>query len=203
MWNRLAIDAKDIFSNFLLCLLSRSGRKVFRPLPTTLHAEKPNDVLHFEYFYLNVSDNVEKYAFFIKVDFRGYAWLTAASNAGATHAVEISSRWKRTLTAPMCSVSDKGTHFMNDLLASMSNNSNIQHKPTAAYSPWVHETVERLNCDILAGLRAILIKLKLAPQNWNFTINNLLSIFNESPAPRLIKCLDGTTWSPLQIVTGH
>lgn len=115
-WNGLTTIAKYVFSIYLLCLLSRSGAKVPRPLATTLHDEKPNDVLQFDYLYLGESDNDEKYVFVVKGDFSCYAWLGSASNASATHAVEVMSWWESIFTARMYWVSDQSAHFMNDLL---------------------------------------------------------------------------------------
>lgn len=37
----LLVDAKDFVANFLLCVLSRSGSYVSRPLVATLHASRP------------------------------------------------------------------------------------------------------------------------------------------------------------------
>lgn len=64
---------------------------------------------------------------------------------------------------------------------------NIQHKPTVAYSPCVNDTVERLNRDILAALRALIAELKLAPRDWASVLEIIPSILNEAPEARLVK----------------
>lgn len=202
VWNGVTTDAREFVSNCLLCVLSRSGSAVPRPLSQTLHATKPNDVLHFDYLFLGKSTADDKYVFVLKDDFSGYAWVTPTSNATAEHAAETLARWQRTFTAPCFWVSDQGPHFINEVLSTMANTFNIQHKPTVAYSPWVNGTVERLNRDILAALRSLLAELKLGPQDWPAVINILPTILNEASEERLGKNSDGTTRSPLQVMTG-
>lgn len=201
-WKGLTTDAKDFVSNCLLCVLSRSGSKVPRPLAITLHASRPNEVLHFDYPYLGEGDNDKQYAFVVKDDFSGYASLSATASASALHAAGVLARWQRTFTAPLYWVSDQGAHFVNALLQSMARDFNIQHKPTVAYSPWVNGTVERLNRDILAAMRSILAELKMAPQDWTLVIDQIPSILNEAPEERLGRNPDGSTRSPLQVMTG-
>lgn len=76
VWKGLTTDAKDFVSNCLLCVRSRSGSKVPRPLSSTLNASKPNEVLHFDYVYLGDGDNENRYVFILKDDFSGYVWLS-------------------------------------------------------------------------------------------------------------------------------
>lgn len=202
VWKGITTDVREFVSNCLLCVLSRSGATIPRPLAQTLHAVKPNDVLHFDYLFLGRSDGDLKYVLVVKDDFSGYVWVTPTSNATAEHAAETLSRWQRTFTAPSYWVSDQGPHFINETLSTMAQSYNIQHKPTVAYSPWVNGTVERLNRDILTAMRALLAELKLGPQDWAAVIDIIPSIINEAPEQRLGRDTDGSWRSPLQVMTG-
>lgn len=143
-----------------------------------------------------------KYVLVIKDDFSGYAWLSSTTSATAAHAAETLSRWQRTFTAPVYWVSDQGAHFINAVMSDMADAFNIKHRPTVAYSPWVNGTVERLNRDILAALRAMLGELKLAPQDWVSVIDIIPSVLNEASESRLGRNQDGTMRSPLEVMTG-
>lgn len=46
------------------------------------------------------------------------------------------------------------------------HNHRIAHRPTITYCPWTNGTVEPLNRDILAAMRALLAELKLGPHYW-------------------------------------
>lgn len=201
-WTGIVTDVKDFVANCLLCVLSRSGSKVPRPLATTLHATKPNNVLHFDYLFLGEGPHANKYALVVKDDFSGYCWISPTPTASSEHAAETLARWQRTFTAPVYWISDQGAHFINALMKTMADTYNIQHKPTVAYSPWVNGTIERINRDILAAMRAMLAELKLGPQDWMSVIDIIPSVINEAPQSRLGHNPDGSTRSPLQVMTG-
>lgn len=189
-------------SHCLLCVLSRSSSKVPRLLAITLHASRPNEVLHFDYLYIGEGENDKRYALAVKDDFSGYTWLRATTSASALNAPEGLSRLQRTFTAPLYWVSDQGAQLFNASLESMARDFNIQQKPTVAYFPWVNGTVERLNRDILAAMQAMPGELNMAPQEWASVIDLIPSILNEAPEERLGRNADGSTWSALQDITG-
>lgn len=48
-WKDMLGDTKDFVAGCIFCLLSKSGTKVPRPLASTLHGARPNQVINFEY----------------------------------------------------------------------------------------------------------------------------------------------------------
>ncbi len=54
-------DVLAFVSSCLLCVISKSSNKVPRPLSTTLHATKPNEIIHFDYLFLGESNGDNKY----------------------------------------------------------------------------------------------------------------------------------------------
>lgn len=83
----------------------------------------------------------------------------------------------------------------------MANTYKIQHRPTMAYSPWANGIVERLNRDVLAAMRAALGELKLGIQDWKEVITTIPSIINEAPESSLGCNPDGSTQSPIHVMT--
>lgn len=201
-WTGLRRDTTDFVQSCLFCVLSKTGSKIPRPLSRTLHASRPNEVLHFDYLYLGASESGEMYVLVLKDDLSGYCWIEETKSANAEHAAATLARWNRTFTSPENWVSDQGSHFMNETLKMMAADHRIAHHPTIAYAPWTNGTVERLNRDVLAASRALLAELKLAPQNWPTTIGILPTILNEAPLKRLGTTSDGSTLTPLQVMTG-
>lgn len=114
-------------------------------LSLTSHDLQPREVLHFDHLFVGEGEEDMKYALFIKDDGSGYLWLSATSVATAIHGAYMLSRWQRTFTIPQCSVSDQGSHFMDNVRITMADSFNIQHHPTVVYSPWVNGTILRLN----------------------------------------------------------
>lgn len=112
------------------------------------------------------------------------------------------ARWQRTFTAPNCWVSDKSPHFINETFITMPSIYNIQYKPTAAYTSSVNGTIERLNRDILAAMRARPATPKLGPQAWVRKIDIVPTTLNETRKKFLGINIHRPTFSPLQVMTG-
>lgn len=201
-WIGMRKDVADFTDDCLLCIMARDGKRVPRPLALTLHATRPNEVLHFDYLFMGESEADTRYVLVVKDDISGYAWLAPSEKASAEHTAETLTRWNRTFTVPVYWVSDQGSHFINETLLEMASTYKISHKPTVAYSPWSNGTVERLNRDVLRAMRAMLGELKLAPHDWASVIDAIQTVLNESACPRLGRNPDGTTRTPLQVMTG-
>lgn len=134
-WNSQRDDVRSFVSSCLLCVLSKSGKKIPRPLPTSIHAAKPNEVIHFDYFFLGDNDRDQKYVLVVKDDPSGYCWLGPSSVANSEHSAEVLARWNRVFTACSVWVSDQGFHFKNEVLEHLASTCRIRHNLTVAYSP--------------------------------------------------------------------
>ena len=67
-WRDMQTDVFTFCNTCLHCQATTGGRRIPRPLAHTVHAEKPNEVLHFDYLYLYPSDTGEQYILIIKDD---------------------------------------------------------------------------------------------------------------------------------------
>ena len=201
-WTDLRDDVRSFVSSCLLCVLAKSGNKVPRPLSTTLHGTKPNEVIHFDYLFLGDSEHDHKYVLVVKDDLSGYCWLEPTTSADSEHTAEVLARWNRVFTAPNVWVSDQGSHFKNAVLLNLAKTHRIRHNFTVAYSPWANGTVESLMRSILSATRAMIAELKLAPQDWTSVIPAIASALNEASLDRLGRRPDGIARSPLEVMTG-
>ncbi|EGZ27480.1 hypothetical protein PHYSODRAFT_293359 [Phytophthora sojae] len=105
-WSSLRRDAQHFVRDRLHCLIV-GDRVVPRPYGPTLHATKPNEILHFDYLSLPESTTGEQYALVIKDDIRG------------------ADSW----------ISDRGTHFKNHLIDLLRARYGTHHHFTTAYCP--------------------------------------------------------------------
>jgi len=201
-WSTLKEDVRDFVADCIHCMMAKTGHKIPRPFAETLHAEKPNDVVHFDFLYMGPSNVDVKYVLVIKDDLSGYVWLrkAAAPDSGTT-STEIAS-WIRTFGAMNVWVSDQGSHFKNNVMETLALQHRIRHRFTVAYSPWANGTVENVNKHVLAACRALATELRLAPQDWPDVIGLIQTVLNEAPLPRLGKREDGTLRCPLEVMTG-
>lgn len=71
-WNDQGDDSRSFVFSWFLCVLSKSGNKIPRPLSTTLHGTEPNEVIHFGYLFMGASRGNNNYVFVVKNDLSGY-----------------------------------------------------------------------------------------------------------------------------------
>jgi Integrase zinc binding domain len=57
-WASMAEDVSAFINGFLHCMMTMSG-KIPRPLGETLHATKPNELIHFDFLCLYKSERVK------------------------------------------------------------------------------------------------------------------------------------------------
>lgn len=201
-WDGIAEDVKEFVNDCMLCIIAKSGNRIPRPLSSGVHATNPGQILHFDYLYLGQSSGEERYVLVLKDDLSSYCWLEPVNGATAENAVTHLARWNRVFTSPEVWISDQGPHFINDTLSQLASDYHILHKPVVAYSPWANGTVESIMRTVQAALRAVMLELKLAPQDWKEVISSLPTILNSAGLDRLGKNDDGSLRSPLQVMTG-
>jgi len=202
VWKDQREDVRSFISSCLLCVLGKSGNKIPRPLSTTIHACKPNEVIHFDYLFLGENDKEQKYVLVVKDDLSGYCWLEPSASACSEHTAEVLARWMRIFTTPSIWVSDQGSHFKNEVLEYLAKDHRIRHKFSVAYSPWANGTVESLMRSILSATRAMLTELKLGPQDWASVLPSIAIALNQTSLGRLGRRKDGTARTPLEVMTG-
>ncbi|MEM1369509.1 MAG: RNase H-like domain-containing protein [Cyanobacteria bacterium P01_H01_bin.15] len=204
-WKNMRADVRSFVAECLLCVMSKSGEKVPRPLASTAHASSPNEIIHFDYLYLGQSSNNSnpmKYVLVIKDDLSSYCWLETTFSANAEHVAEVLARWTRVFGSPKIWVSDQGSHFKNEVVSYLARLHHIRHHHTVAYSPWANGTVESLMRSILAATRSLLAEWKLAPTDWTSIIPTIATALNEANIDRLGYRENGTARTPLEVMTG-
>ena len=87
------------------------GNRVPRPMGHTLHADLPNEVIHFDFLYMGPSDTGQKYALILKDDASSFLSLEAYDGADVTAAVESLMRWLASFAVVKTWVSGRGSHF--------------------------------------------------------------------------------------------
>lgn len=115
LWKGMRRDVSEFVDAFLLCVMSKASKKVPRPLSTTLHACKPNQVIQFNYLFLGTSSTYDMYNLVAKDDLSGYCWIEATASANSEHACSVLEQRNRTFTTPGYWVSDQGSHFINEI----------------------------------------------------------------------------------------
>lgn len=77
-WKAQLTDVQAHVSDRPLCLLNKTGKKIFRPSATTARPLSLNNIIHFDYIFLGNSSNLQdlmKYVLVIKDNVSGCCWL--------------------------------------------------------------------------------------------------------------------------------
>jgi transposase InsO family protein len=112
--------------------------KVFvpRPLGTQLHATKPNEILHFDFLYIGLSrDGKYQYLLLLNDDLSGYLWLVSCRTADAAATVDALMRWLAVFGVVLLWISDRGSHFKNDVVQRVQKELKAKHHFTTASCP--------------------------------------------------------------------
>ena len=107
-WDGIREDTRAFITSCLLYIMTKSGSTIPRPISSTLHGSKPNEVLHFDYLFLDTFSQDEMYVLVLKDDFSGHCWLSATNSACSEHDAKTSDQWTRTFSSPAYWVSDQG-----------------------------------------------------------------------------------------------
>jgi hypothetical protein len=113
----MAKDVKVFVQNCLHCVATSPGDKVPCPLDTQLHATKPNEILHFDFLYIGLSgDGKHQYLLLLKDDLSGYLWLVPCRTTDAAATVDTLMRWFAAFGVMLLWISDRGSHFKNEVV---------------------------------------------------------------------------------------
>jgi len=115
-WDTIDQDVREFINLCFHCIVTRTGKKIPRPLMSTLHASRPNEILHFDYIYMGQSSSDLKYGLVLKDDFSGYVWLLPFSTCDAISTADGLSKWINTFTVMDWWCSDRGSHFKNQVV---------------------------------------------------------------------------------------
>ncbi|OWY94756.1 hypothetical protein PHMEG_00035426, partial [Phytophthora megakarya] len=93
-------------------------------------------------------------------------------------------------------MSDQVSHFKNQILEGLSRRVGTLQKFVPVYTPWVNDTVERLNQDILQVFRALLMEWNLDTKHWEYVLPVVPHYLNNSPVASFANRF------PVQLFTG-
>jgi len=184
-WDSLELDTETFCETCIHCLCTDSRIKIPRPLGSALHADKPNEVIHFDFCYIGKSTYGPKYVLILKDDLSSYVWLYACEAADAETTANSLIDWFAAFSPVPQWVSDRGSHFKNEIISILRDKFRSQHHFTLAYCPWSNGTVEVVCRELLRGIRALLSEFNLPFRFWPDVLPIVQSVLNTTSVPRL------------------
>ena len=175
-WQQLRQDVEFFIQRCLHCCSTTGGLPAPRPLGEALHAEKPNELLHWDFLYMGPSEQGEENVLVIKDDASKFVWLFPTKTTTANDTLNCLLEWFAVFGVSKNWVTDQGTHFKNEVIKGVQHAMGAHHHFTTARCPWANGTVEVVNREVLRCVRALL-------SEW--VIKLVQMVLNHTPSPSL------------------
>lgn len=161
-----------------------------------MHAERPNELLHWDYVYMGPSNKGYEYILVFKDDASNFVWLYPCKSADTTNTYEGLLSWFSTFGICYTWDTDQGTHFKNDVIATLKHNLGAHHHFTTARSPWANGTVEVVNRELLRLFRSLISEWKMDRKDWPKLIKLVQLALNQTRSAAL------ENEAPVTVMTG-
>ena len=195
-WKDLQKDVKQLIGD---CILCRCGKGT---IPTRIHLGKhvrptrPNQHLHFDYFY--VGDEVDGFVYLLvsRDGFSRLVWLFETETTDAKSAVDAILKWIAVFGIPSLFFSDNASHFRNKTMEELARRLNVQHDFSTVYCAWANGLIERVLRDVKALVQILLHDLRIDRKHWTQLRANVMFAINQRPS----RVLGG--YAPVEIHMG-
>jgi transposase InsO family protein len=201
-WSHMRDDIHEFVSHCLSCAKTKTGELIPRPWGRTMVSTKFNQIVHFDYLYIDKSlksRHLFEYVLVLKDDFTGFVELIPCEHADHINIVTALQAWQSRFGKIGTLVSDQGSHFCNLMMSEYAKRCfplPIDHHFTIAYTPWSNGTVERVMRDIIALFRRILHTHENIDM-WPYLLSHVMSVINGRKQVSL------GDHSPRELVIGH
>jgi Integrase core domain len=124
----------------------------------------------------------DKYVLIVKDDYRNYVWLMQCKNADADSTAAVLIEWFAAFGVAPHWVSDRGSHFKNQVMTEVKRQLGASHLFTTAYCPLANGTIEVVCKKTIRAAIAMLSEMHLAPQEWPCILPSIQAVLNKSPS---------------------
>jgi hypothetical protein len=163
---------------------------------TPLHSTKPNEILHFDFRYVDFSrDGKNQYSLLLKDDLSRYLWLVLCRTADAIASVDALMICFAVFGVVLMRISDRGSHLKNEVVRRVQKDLRAKHHLTTANCRRSNGTLESACKQDTRPFRAVLSDLKMYADKWPEVVKMAQSVLNNSPSTRLNKTTSMTVFT--------
>lgn len=178
-------DVGSFCRSCLHCLLTGGVHRIPRPMSHALHSDKRNEVLHFDYLYMGPNRTGGVNALLLNDDASSYVWIEPCPVANAENTPDVLLRWMAFFGVSTNLVSDRGSHFKNQVMDAVNRSLNSHHHFVTPYCPQSNGTVETVCKEVLWTCPAPLSEFRMKAKEWPAICRLIQSILNHTERPSL------------------
>jgi transposase InsO family protein len=129
--------------------------------------------------YIGLSrDGKYQYLLLLKDDLSGYLWLVPCHTTDSAATVDALMRWFAVFGVVLLWISDRGSHFKNEVVQRVQQELKAKHHFTTASCPWSNGTIESACKQVIRAFRAVLSELKMNADEWPEVVNMVQIVLN-------------------------
>jgi transposase InsO family protein len=133
----------------------------------------------------------------LKDDLSGYLWHVPCRTADAAATVTALMRWFAVFGVVLLWISDRGSHFKNEVVRRVQKELKAKNHFTTANCPWSNGTIKSACKQVSRAFRTVLSELKMYADEWLDMVSMVQIVLINSLSTRLNKR------KPMQVFTGH
>jgi hypothetical protein len=133
-WEAMQQAVRTFVLNCLHCSVNRA-QVVPRPFAEQMHASERNEIIHYDYLYINNRNPDFSYILVIKEDLSHFVRLNTFKKCDNLAVAEALMEWYADFGCPRVHISDQGSHFKNSVIAELHRLSGSIYHYTVSYSP--------------------------------------------------------------------
>lgn len=171
-----------------------------RPFGTTVHGQRPNEVLHMDWIYICPSRKNGKHEYewnlILRDDLSGFVKVTPARVPDSEVTMEALMEWRALFGCPTILVSDMASYFVSATMKKFAQRCNMRQHVTVAYGHYSNGSIEVINKIYLQLMRALLSELRWDKEYWPWLNSNVEHTMNHRAQDRL------NGLAPITVMTG-
>lgn len=208
LWMGQEKDVKGFIHDCLHCLSNGVGERIPRPLLEQWHATKPQQMIVFDY--VKIGDGIMwmdapsgyqeiqvKYVLCIVDDFSSLTMYEPCYEATARGCARALLRWFAQHGIVQRWLSDRGAHFLNEVMDELRQLLRCHHHFVVAHNPYSRALAERGVQTLQKIMQALMSELRQPPETWPQLLPVMESIENSTAKS------SRSNMSPIELHSGN
>jgi len=200
-WKGMEEEITRFCKQCLHCLSTHLGRKIPRPLASTIHGVFPNHVMRLDFVSMPEDEKQSrgfKGLLVMKDDHSQFCWLVPVKEETAEVVANALLDWASKSKMPLFLAVDRGSHFINELIETLRKAVGIVDLiPSVAGNKQTHGGAENLNALVRRIFRTLCSERRWESYEWPILVPLVTHMLNHRRSPLL------SGLAPVELFTGQ
>lgn len=182
IWRNMRKEVSMFVKDCILCRCAKSTAPTNVHLGEHVRPTRPNQCVHFDYYYIGNSRKGSKYLLVIRDGFSRFTMLQDYPSATSCHAIDGLLSWISLFGVPERFFSDNGPHFRNRIMSELCRSLSIAQEFSTVYCAWANGLAERVMRDVKALFKIMIHGTRVDRNDWPVLVSNVMFAINQRPS---------------------